>query len=217
MRTIKMSSGTAIILDLDSTLIYTIDDTNLNELRTLQDMSTANSGSTYRLKFPDGTTMSGLFRPYLTQFLMYCRKTFSKLIVYTAGTEDYGYAVVKAIETKTKVQFDEVYARQSCLVIDDNLLYTEDTMRKPLKLVFPDIDVRHMLLVDDKMCNFRFNPRNGILIPAFSPQTIDTAIGDDYLLQLMNWFKAVDISTVSDYRLLNKDSIFDVDVIVELF
>ena len=74
-----------------------------------------------------------------------------------------------------------------------------------------------MMIVDDKMCNFRFNPRNGILIPAFSPQSIEEAVSDNYLLQLMKWLNTVEVKTIDDYRLLNKDNIFDVDIAIDLY
>lgn len=211
-----MKTSSAMVLDLDSTLIYTVDDTNKAERSMIVDMYNADNNSVYKLRL-GRDSMLGVYRPYLTEFLTYCRQAFDKLIVYTAGTEDYGAAIVSVIEKKTGIAFDEVYARKSCLVIDDNLLHTEDTMRKPLELVLPHIDIRRMMIVDDKMCNFRFNPRNGILIPAFSPQSIEEAVSDNYLLQLMKWLNTVEVKTIDDYRLLNKDNIFDVDIAIDLY
>jgi len=182
----------------------------------VQQMYNNDKNSVYRLRFP-GEDMLGVYRPYLTEFLTLSKQLFDKVIVYTAGTEDYGAAIVSVIEKKTGIKFDEVYARKTCLIIDDNLLITEDNMRKPLEIALPHIDITRMMLVDDKMCNFRFNPRNGILIPAFSPQTVSEALGDNYLLQLMNWMDTVEVRTIHDYRLLNKDNIFDVDVAINLY
>lgn len=211
-----MEKCNAIVLDLDSTLIYTIDNENSMERAMIADMKNASKGNVYRIQFP-GDEMLGVFRPYLTEFLLFCREYFDKMIVYTAGTEDYGRAIVRIIEKKTGVKFDEFYARKNCLVIDDNLLHTEDNMRKPLEIVLPHVDICKMMIVDDKMCNFRFNPRNGILIPAFSPQYIEDVAADNYLLQLMNWLDLVEVRTTEDYRLVNKDNIFNVDVLVDLF
>lgn len=207
----------ALVLDLDSTLIYTINHNNRNELDLYNYIKSKYPDMVYKLDFPDGYNMYGYFRPYLQEFLEDTRKYFDYLIVYTAGTYDYGITVAKLLEREFGIKFDRILTREECLKLNSGIFLNKDDYSKPLTIAFPDLDIKQMLIVDDKMCNFRFNPRNGILIPAYSPMTENEVLSDEYLEQLRDWLINIEILNSPDFRLLNKDNIFDVQVLANIF
>lgn len=206
-----------LALDLDSTLIYTINHGNIPEVHLYRDINVKYPDKVYTLKFRDGSLMYGYFRPYLQEFLTDAFRYYDNVTIYTAGTKEYGELLAEVIENRFNVKFDRVLTRGDCLKIDSQEFLNKDDYSKPLRLAFPDLDLKQMLLVDDKMCNFRFNPRNGILIPAYSPMTEAEVFNDDELGRLWQWITSVKIINAKDVRELNKDNIFGVDVLVDIF
>lgn len=207
-----------IILDLDATLIRTLDPSEFNELsqkgpdRIRSYMGTNNSYS-MRMVDEDGThNIYGVIRPHCIEFLNFCNTYFKRVIVYTAGTYEYGHAITSELFSRTTDRYhpDYILTRSECLFIDPSRFPLKN-VRKPLPLVIPDYDETKCVLVDDRISNIRFNPRNGIIIPPYNPNTRAEAISDRCLVTLINWFSQSKILHIEDIRDAEKMSIFELD------
>ena len=209
-RTTKPLTNLTIILDLDATLISTMDPRFYNELtENLEDIGyLLGDDNVYNFEL-DGERIIGVIRPDTVKFLNFCDRYFNKVIVYTAGAYDYGHAIVSEIFSKTEKQYmpDYVLTRPECLFLDDPIIPILG-VRKPLALVIPDYDATKCLLLDDRISNIRFNPRNGIIIPPFNPTTVNEALSDKALDTLEKWFKLPKVKNIDDVRNLEKMMIF---------
>lgn len=202
-----------LFLDLDNTLLCTY-------AGPIPEDIAKNLDEEYQYVLDFGTEkMFGVFRPHLRTFLRFCDDYFDKMIVYTAGTDEYGLMIADLLEKFADVKFYKVYGRSSNLNIDSGPWRTGETYRKPLKLITEKdgFDIRKVLLVDDKFYNFRFNPRNGIHIPEFEPRTFLEYQEDTALLQLRDWFNMDSTRYALDFRTLNKDFIFGEYLIIDCF
>lgn len=207
-----------IILDLDATLIKTIDHEEANELsmrgpegiRTY--MGIDNSYS-FDMFDEDGKhRIYGVIRPHCREFLDFCNTYFKNVIVYTAGTYEYGHGITSQIFSQTSDRYhpDYILTRSECLYLDRRDCPIRG-LRKPLALVIPEYDETKSVLIDDRISNIRFNPRNGIIIPPYNPTTRSEALSDQCLRTLMNWFNQPKILQLEDIRDAEKMSIFEHD------
>lgn len=216
---LKARSGSSltkftIILDLDATIISTIEPRNPNELSMMEPGNLKRTiGADNYYEFDLGTRSEdkiwGVIRPNTVKFLEFCDKYFDRVIVYTAGTQDYGHAIVSAVFSRTRTSYrpDYILTRPECLMLDDDMIAVKG-VRKPLKMMIPNYDPTKCVLIDDRMSNIRFNPRNGIIIPPFNPRTI-TEVHEDRCLQLLqDWFSQQKTILTPDIRDLEKMLIF---------
>lgn len=207
-----------IYLDLDNTLLCSYSPTMPTDIK--QNISIDNI---YSLDFGRDDKYEGVYRPHLYKFLNFCREYFDKVIIYTAGSDDYGKLIAANLEKFSGIQFDDIFTRDHNLLMDIDWK-TEENYRKPLTLLIDPKGkikekdyLKHVLLVDDKFSNFRFNARNGIHIPVFDPQTYQEYTEDSDLLILMNWLNMDSIKYSPDYRTINKDLIFGKYLDVDFF
>lgn len=203
-----------IILDLDATIISTIEPRNPNELSTMEPETlkrTIGPSNYYDFDLGMGVVdlVWGIIRPGAVEFLEFCDKYFDRVIVYTAGTQDYGHAIVSAVfgRTRTSYRPDYILTRPECLMLDDAMISVKG-VRKPLKMMIPDYDPTKCVLIDDRMSNIRFNPRNGIIIPPFHPRTVSEVHDDRCLKLLEEWFSRPTTIATVDIRDLEKMLIF---------
>lgn len=201
-----------IVLDLDATLISTVMPSPESEL-TKMDPSVLRmrlgSDKYYEFELDKDEKVWGFIRPHAIEFLDFCDKYFDKIIVYTAGTQDYGHAIVSELfgRTSTSYRPDMILTRPECLLLDDSMFNIKG-VRKPLKLIIPDYDPSKYVLIDDRMSNIRFNPRNGIIIPPYNPTTLSNIDEDNCLQLLREWFSRPTTRLTSDIRDLEKMLIF---------
>ncbi len=165
---------TAIILDLDETLIHTFEDTNaIHKIKLLTDHKYIEERHNFFvLDFYDKSEeqqfhLFGMKRPYLEEFIDFCFNKFGIVIVWTAGSADYADSVVNNI---FNVLPHFVFSREHCREFKHNLI-------KPLKDLFdyePDLEkyttLDHMIMLDDREENFILNNRNGIVVQPFYPK-----------------------------------------------
>lgn len=180
-----------LILDVDETIYHSIlpgdgvDMDNLTEpYKSLV--------STIRL--PGNVEITGVFRPYLLDFLQVAFEEFASVSVWSAGTYEYVHGVLAEImgeEMKSKLRF--VMTRNDCNNIQD---VDVSGRFKPLSIVFQrysDMNETNTLLVDDRDDVCFYSMMNHVLIPAFFP-TNEALSGaekiDDALQVLSKWFQS---------------------------
>jgi len=218
-----------IVLDLDSTLIFSQSDisqlarskllTNPDYFK-YRDRLYIGSVSNPRIA-GDGNSSRfwGIRREGLEDFIEWLLDNFN-VIVWTAGTRPYGEQIVKIIFPKRKPY---LIFSQTETDFDENMNST-----KPLSKLMDDkvlgkyINFENIIIVDDNHYNFRQNTCNGILIPPFTisreeeettnPLIYERAIlrlittKDTALADLKAWLMKV--KDEPDLCILDKNSIF---------
>lgn len=220
-----------IVLDMDLTLICTIGDGSdiSHKLRTSY---TTVYGMLVKKGVVVPTTLtqfggSGIAvhndvvkRPGVDEFLLFCRIVFKNVILWSAGQANYVYDTVKLVlDPQGKGIFDHVYTANDVVKYsaDRTLLRTMGPVTfsaKPLTKIadiFPDATLDKTILVDDLQCNFIPNPRNGVLIPPFSPNLgeilsnahaspLDNMARDTYLFSLIHFLADDGFINAQDVR-----------------
>ena len=198
-----------IILDLDETLVHTLGvklptgkegrsliDKYQDKLYIVESVTLNNSN---KIK---NERLWGITRPKLNEFMSFCFDTFEYVIIWSAGTERYVKDIVNRVLCDSQCPH-YVFTREDCYTDDDGYL------KKPIKYLksnnpeLTDLNLENTLIVDDRDDNFDYEPHNGIKIPEFSPEKIDSALED-----LMVWFKSSDFVNSTDVRELDKSGIF---------
>jgi len=205
-----------IVLDIDATLVHTHGDMNKfrnleiykdkerlelrRKLYSLEIVDVSSDAGTGEL-----TELSGIYRPYLKEFLYFCFNYFDGVIVWSAGKKKY---VEKMCEFMfpLKEKPEIIYSYNDC-ESDEN-----DLIVKPLVKLYKDerlkgkLNEKNTIVLDDRPDTFSFNKRNGIAIPVFesdmSVEDISTH-SDDNLLKLVCWLKLLEKEEVKDIRKVN--------------
>lgn len=183
-----------IVLDLDETLIHTMTDTNFNSsgkgyelLRLYPDLR----GRLYRLNI-QGTYMWSLKRPYVDTFLRYVLDNFGKVIVWSAGIDEYVDEVVDWLFGTIFISPDAKYGRSFCEL--ESKKYTKPIRKLTTQPELKDyVRLDNTLFIDDNTISTSPNPSNAITIPRYQPDcTIDEMLPmtDKSLLQLIDWLES---------------------------
>lgn len=173
-------------------------------------------------------------RPGVEEFLTFCRMTFRHVFLWSAGQASYVYDTARLVlDPNEKGFFDHVYTAQDIVhssVDETDYEGTEDFLEhlrqigfttfstKPLDKIisqYPDVSIDRVVIVDDLICNFLPNQKNGILIPPFSPKLpqivatataspLDNMAGDHVLFSLIHFF--------ADDAFLNSNDVRDYDL-----
>lgn len=130
-----------ILLDLDNTLLESVDEGE----KICPDLPN-------RYKIFEFTTVE---RPYLQLFLDYLFTNY-QVGVWTAATEEYAEAIIRALITRnTDRKLTRVLARK----------FTDECDDKRLKALGDEAN--RMLIIDDRKAVWKLNPNNCYKIPAF--------------------------------------------------
>lgn len=200
-----------IVLDLDSTMVHTSSDLN--------DYNRIHNNSNHRIKYfelnsryQNDRKMWTVLRPYTVEFLYFCTKYFKKIIIFTAGHNDYAHKIRQILEQSLGDRFaDVVYSCEYCLMPD------RKTVHKPLSIFtqnpnLKDVTEFNTFALDDREDTFAYNPQNGILIPPYEPELHELDYDDHALLQLMGWLSLPEVVNTQDVRILDKSNIFDIPI-----
>lgn len=218
----NMPNDKAIVLDLDETLVHTFNDFNLYSklgLDKISDLTTR----IYKIQMRDVvthrgqgviTTMWGVIRPHVREFLLFCFSYFKAVIVWSAGKYGYVHEIVKILFSGMQ-QPHAILTRDDCTQMDGNFdknlnkLFNDKILGKYVR---PD----NTIIVDDRTVSFSTCPNNGVLIPAYSPEArIPNMKSDDIsLLQLKTWLLNDNIRNSEDITKINKSEIFTKDMSV---
>jgi hypothetical protein len=215
-----------IVLDIDATLVHThgdIEDFSMLKIYSDNDRIKYRR-KLYRMKLIDVvsvsgagsiTTLSGIYRPYLREFLDFCFDYFDNIIIWSAGKKKY-------VEKMCEIMFP--FQEQQPMLIytyDDCIIGEEDYLKKPLKKLYKDprtkgkLNEKNTFVLDDRDDTFSLNEKNGIMIPEFeSDMSIEdiTEHEDKSFLQLMAWLSIKEVKDCKDVRKLKKDKIFKKNV-----
>lgn len=139
---------------------------------------------------PDGTEckLKLIFRPYLHDFLKYCKEKFN-VILFTAGLKDYADPIVEVIDPNDEY-FDMRLYRDSC--IEFNNIFIKDLS------ILNTFGLKDMIIIDNCIYSFALNLRNGVLITSFY-----NSDQDKELLNVLNYLDSRLIDS-SDIRMSNE-------------
>lgn len=179
-----------IILDLDETLVYS--HAEITEFEKLGVFKNSNINMIrdrlYTIKFKDGDVVWGVTRPHLEEFLVFCFSYFKKVIVWSAGIEEYVKKVCKFI-FKDLPQPDLILTKNDCIQVGGIAKI------KPLKKIIKSeswlgLTMDNTYFIDDQSYTFSENQSNAIHIPGFHPSSEKEILNgsDDTLLMLMGFF-----------------------------
>ena len=230
-----------IVLDLDETLIATIDP--YSDLERLQLLHTPDlvqlRERLYILKLLDAGTkrgkgerqrMWGIERPYLAEFLNFCFLYFEKVIIWTAAEDVYAEEVCKIIFRNVEHWPDLIYSSAHC---DYAVVNGEKVRVKPIEKLLKDprlkgtVTADKVFVVDNNQDTFSLNPENAIHIPDFDPKLNlgkkeklkpeHLTADDQNLLVLQEWFLQPKVAFAKDVREINKENIFKTQQITDFW
>lgn len=204
-----------IVLDLDSTLIYTYDNfSDLNDLNIYSDPKHIKlRNQIYILKIYDIhdvktekiEKMFGIYRPYVLEFLLFCSKYFKYTHIWSAGSFKYVHALINELFTKNNIKKpNNIFTYENCEFEGEKYIYKP--LSKIYKLIKYDANSKNTLVLDDRDDTFSKNKKNGILIPEYIPEIENN--GDICLLQLISWLIQKETIESKDVKLLKKNNIF---------
>ena len=219
-----------LVLDLDSTLIHTIDEDD--EKIFIKKNKIYSNSKNYELRKNiysfevvnvldkniqgSGNLLKtyGFFRPNVIKFLKFCSKYFYRVHIWSAGQKKYVQAIVNELFKKNGLKIPKNILTYNDCTIDRE----KDNILKPLKKLFKidnsGCNETNTFAIDDRKDTFSKNPKNGILIPAYEPNVSDKnqILNDICLLQLIKWFKSEKVKNCKDVRKLNKSNIFEIEL-----
>lgn len=208
-----------IMLDLDSTLIYTSDNfDNYSKLELYSNpKNSALRDRIYKFDVIDvvdkpGTgvrsSMWGILRPHVYEFLDFCFDYFSNVIVWSAGQLRYVHAICDVLFIDPKKQPTLIWTYEDCEKCD-NYLY------KPLIKISdqfnPTITLDKIYALDDNEITFSKNKDNALHIPAYEPELTPEGINmeDPTLANITKWLMLPEVLAVNDVRDIGKDDCFE--------
>ena len=208
-----------IMLDLDSTLIYTSD--NFDNYSSLELYSNPKNidvrDRIYKFDIIDvvekpGTgvksSMWGILRPHVYEFLDFCFDYFSNVIVWSAGQLRYVHAICDVLFVNPEKQPCLIWSYDDCQKCD-NYLY------KPLVKIGDQfnskITLDKLYALDDNEITFSKNKDNALHIPAYEPELTPEGImmDDPTLANITKWLMLPEVLATNDARSISKDNCFD--------
>lgn len=210
-----MNTGYCVVIDLDETLVHTVEDIKLyKELGISKDPKLIDIRSrSYVIGIDniegDGKRMAvwGTKRPHLERFLIFCFSFFDVVAVWSAGTNDYVRKIVNVVFRNIQ-RPHIVWSREKVLMDEDG--------QKPLQKMIKEhptlegiMRLDNTIIIDDKDYTFqKCNPYNAIMVPEYNPfSSIESIRSDDIsLLQIIAWVLSIDKG--EDIRSKDKSLIF---------
>lgn len=193
----------AIIWDLDQTLVSTQGGDKDEKYKPPRKMSEDRQRRFY--DFPD-MEMWGWWRPGADAIIKHCHKHHDPMLVWTAGDEVYGPAIVKEVFRKFKPF--KVYTRESCVEVD------EGSLKKPIHILYGSkMKPENTLMIDDNPKAFEEkNMPNVILVPAYNPDLKPQGDDpDDVLVRLLVWLEKMSRTGPEDVRGWSCQGLFSPD------
>jgi len=203
-------SNRHLVLDLDSTLIHsTIDSNEIPNLKPYSDPDNIILRSRiYKFNMTDEksrrnpiSTVWGIFRPGVFEFLTFASKYFAKIHVWSAGKKKYVHSICEILFPDKKPHIIFTY---------DDCIFKGDNIYKPLSKLWdlvPDAKPENTIVIDDRVDTFSLNIDNGILIPAYEPEIkiSDIMKHDDSLEIIKDWLLNFEVIHIPDIRNIDKN------------
>lgn len=216
----------SIVLDLDSTLVYTFGNPmTMTNLRIYKDpkMLPVRKRSYHFNVWDSGSPgqatargtgelleVAGVFRPHAAEFVRFCFDYFDTVCVWSAGQPAYVNAITDRLFSHSNP--DNIFTWDNATQIPPDESDPEQRWgaEKPLARLFssmPTMNEKNTFLLDDNIDYFeKVNPDNAIHIPAYFPaETAEELLADDdTLLRLMDWLQTPEVMYTNDVRELDK-------------
>jgi len=207
-----------IVLDLDSTLIYTSD--NFKHYESLKLYTnpehTHLRNRLYKFDVIDvvekpgsgvRSSMWGVLRPHVYEFLDFCFEYFENVIVWSAGQLRYVHAISDVLFIDPEKQPILIYSYDDC---DSNDNYLYKPLIKISQQEIPSVTLDKCYILDDNDMTFSKNKDNALHIPPYEPELTPKGImdSDDTLLNLTRWLMKPEIMNARDVRKTNKEDCF---------
>lgn len=210
-----------IMLDLDSTLIFTSDTfDNYSKMQLYSNPDNAHLRQRiYKFDIIDvvekpgsgvKSSMWGILRPHVYEFLDFCFDYYANVIVWSAGQLKYVHAICDVLFTNPDKQPCLIWSYDDC-VKTDNYLY------KPLTKIsqegFPSIGLDKVYALDDNEITFSKNKDNALHIPPYEPELTREGIlkDDQTLINITKWLMKPEVMACNDVRKTNKANCFTCD------
>eukprot|EP01022_Parablepharisma_sp_SALTPOND_P019732 TRINITY_DN340_c4_g1_i2.p1 TRINITY_DN340_c4_g1~~TRINITY_DN340_c4_g1_i2.p1 ORF type:complete len:240 (-),score=20.44 TRINITY_DN340_c4_g1_i2:257-976(-) len=161
-----------LILDIDSTLVFT-------------KLSVLSPGKS--------TSMEVLIRPY-TKELLETMSHLYEIVLFTAGTELYAEKIKRCLDPSGSL-ISRAFGSESCILTKEGF-YVKDLR------IFVDRSLKNLIIVDDKVTSFAFQPMNGIPVVAFKGEEDDDEL--KFLIEYLAHLYKYD-----DVRCGNKENIYE--------
>ena len=201
-----------LVLDLDSTVVHSSGDMDdyqrlnlYSDPRAAEMRSRVYSFDLIDVVEPPGTgsttSMWGVYRPHVFEFLTFASTYFDEVIIWSAGQFKYVHAITDLI-------FDGIDSKPQTIKTYDDCRKTSSHVYKPIAEL--NVNSSKILCLDDREDTYSLNKANGILIPIYEPKPTPSAImADDIaLVQLMCWLSQPEVYKCEDVRRLDKSKIF---------
>lgn len=210
-----------IVLDIDATLVHTHGELDNFKMLKVYDPKTQMElrKKVYTMVLVDVSTepgegevteLSGIYRPYLKEFLDFCFNYFDNVVIWSAGKKKY-------VEKMCELMFP--LKNQPILIFnyDDCESDENDFITKPLEKIYRHknckgkLSTKNTFVLDDREDTFSLNKRNGVLVPEFESDMSLEDIHhhkDNNLLKLMAWLSTKEVKESTDVKKINKSNIF---------
>jgi hypothetical protein len=214
-----------IVLDLDSTLICTQDEEDIELFRkykimtnpehialrtrcyylTLDDYEEPGIGSVY--------DFWGTLRPYTKEFLEFCFSYFRVVAVWSAGQAPYVEKLVDFLfadlpQPHVVFTFNHIEKGKKTIKLLDKMYNYNDFTKKYM-------NETNTLILDDNKQTFSKNKDNAVHIPGYEPKPTLKSLKstkDRCLIQFMYWLCQEEVRTATDIQVLNKSNIFKTSI-----
>lgn len=200
-----------LVLDMDETLIHTLGASARIELLTSYPNATAAlqaCGDLFGVRFertvrPSGTDREEdvlvIKRPGVDEFLRRARKTFSHVLIWSAGQKEYVEKVIDGLF--------ERHPPPDLVMTYDDIHHESNGYSKPLSRVYEKVDAaspKNTILVDDCESNFIHDTNNGVKIKRYAPAIREIITGqyntDTELYVLADYFADKSFASARDVR-----------------
>lgn len=199
-----------LVLDLDSTLISTKEDSIDENLESFSKHKFFTSNAQLRSRIYyfkiKKKFLWGIYRPYIKYFLRWADQNFENIIIWSAGTSVYVKNIVISLCDYADIKHPKIiYSRENCQEDDlgnkyKDLNYLFDSEEGKLN----NINKTNTILIDDNLFTCSINPENSILIPAHEPCFELSEDNDIVLHDIINWFNSLPKIKKMDVRQLKK-------------
>lgn len=211
-----------IVLDLDSTLIYTSDDFSQYENLKLYTNPEHQHLRDRIYKFDvidvcekPGTgvrsSMWGALRPHVYEFLDFCFEYFENVIVWSAGQLRYVHAICDVLFTDPDKQPIIIYSWEDCEK-NDNYLFKP--LLKLSQQEMATLTLDKLFILDDNETTFTKNKDNALHIPPYEPELSPKGIMEDdrTLITITQWLMKPEVVNSKDCRKTNKEDCFTCNI-----
>lgn len=204
-----------IVLDLDSTIISSIND-NPELFEKISDESNFDNdwmkSHTYTTEIIDPFNQRckkvhhiwGFLRPQLKEFLEYIDSRKWKIYVWTASIQKYAIAMTEIVFSKFDINIEKIFTKDDTYIDDIRKSVIKDLNKFYSEI--EDANSSNTLLIDDREDVCKFNGNNGLLIPEFNLSNSNiknmkhSLKTDSALNDILKWFENnKDKNDINDY------------------